>query len=56
MSNLAPVPAPAEPQLLIPRKLAQQLVDYLKKQPYELVHTFIDGIVRAPSAVVSEKE
>lgn len=43
-------PPTSEPHLLITRKQAQQLLDYLKKQPYEQVHVLIDSIVRAPAA------
>lgn len=41
---------PSEPHLLITRKQAQQLLDYLKKQPYEQVHVLIDSLVRSPAA------
>lgn len=40
----------AEPHVLITRKHAQQLLEYLKKLPYEQVHALIEGIVRAPAA------
>jgi hypothetical protein len=43
------------PSLLIPRDLGKALVEYLKKQPYEQVHSLIGGLLNAPLATtVSE--
>lgn len=39
-----------EPQVLVPVKLAQGIVDYLKRRPFEEVAEMINGLVRAPRA------
>lgn len=42
----------SEPQVLVPVKLAQSIVDYLKHRPFEEVAEMINGLVRSPRAEV----
>lgn len=45
------------PQILVRTDLAQALVDYLKRRPYDEVSQLIQSLVACPSAkVVEEKQ
>ena len=44
---------PAEPQVVVPVKLAQAVVDYLKQRPFQEVAPLIDGLVRCPKAEIA---
>ena len=39
-------------QILIPKQLAVQLVDYLKQRPWAEVQVLMQGLLKAPSAKV----
>lgn len=42
-----------EPQVLVPVRLAQAVVDYLKTKPFNEVSELINGLVRAPRAALA---
>lgn len=44
-------------QILIPKQLASQLLDYLKQRPWIEVQSLMQGILKAPAAkVMSDAE
>lgn len=43
-----------EPHIIIPSRLAQAIVDYLKRRPFEEVAPLIEGLVKAPQAQIQE--
>lgn len=43
---------PSEQLLLIPQRLAQEVVDYLKKQPFEAVHGIMAQLLRLQTAQI----
>ena len=47
---------PSPKQLLIPSSLAQRLLDYLKRRPYEDVAELVAELLRAPVAEVVPPE
>lgn len=51
-----PANQPESQQLVISRKLAQSLVDYLKKRPFDEVFELINGLLRLPAVPVGEPE
>lgn len=42
-----------EPAVLVPVKLAQSIVDYLKQKPFLEVAELINGLLRAPRATLA---